>query len=69
MRTGLLALGAVAVVAFAAPGLAQEQSSLWQAYNDIFRSAKYIDLTHPFEPNQAVWPGFRPSFLANGVPE
>ena len=72
MRTGLLALGAVAVVAFAAPGLAQEQSSLWQAYNDIFRSAKYIDLTHPFEPNQAVWPGFgqakfKPSVAGNKI--
>jgi kynurenine formamidase len=42
----------------AGPGAAQEASSLWQAYEDIFKSAKYIDLTHAFEPNQAVWPGF-----------
>jgi kynurenine formamidase len=36
----------------------EEQHPLWQAYDDIFKSAKYIDLTHPFEPTQAVWPGF-----------
>ena len=41
------------------PSFAQEPaSSLWTAYNDIFRTAKYIDLTHAFEPRQAVWPGF-----------
>ena len=72
MRTRLSVLGAVAIVAFAAPGFAQEQSSLWQAYDDIFKSAKYIDLTHPFEPNQAVWPGFaqakfKPSVAGNKI--
>jgi len=58
MRKTILALGAVAVAALAAPAFGQEASSLWQAYEDIFKSAKYIDLTHAFEPNQAVWPGF-----------
>ena len=72
MRTGLLALGAFAFGAFAAPAFAQEQSGLWQAYNDIFRSAKYIDLTHAFEPNQPVWPGFgqakfKPSVAGNKI--
>ena len=43
----------------AGPALAQDaRSSLWRAYDDIFKTAKYIDLTHAFEPNQAVWPGF-----------
>jgi kynurenine formamidase len=46
---------AAPTAAAAAPG---EPSSLWTAYNDIFRDARYIDLTHSFEPNQAVWPGF-----------
>ena len=27
-------------------------------YNNIFKEAKYIDLTHAFEPVQAVWHGF-----------
>lgn len=31
---------------------------LWGVYQDIFKDAKYIDLTHAFEPVQAVWPGF-----------
>lgn len=31
---------------------------LWQMYEDFFKAAKYVDLTHPFEPVQAVWPGF-----------
>ena len=31
---------------------------LWGIYFDIFKDAKYIDLTHPFEPVQPVWPGF-----------
>ncbi len=35
----------------AAPGL-------WEVYNQVLREAKYIDLTHAFEPLQAVWPGF-----------
>ena len=59
----LVAAAALALVV-GAPAHAQEQpansatSSLWQAYEDIFKSAKYIDLTHAFEPQQAVWPGF-----------
>ncbi|VFQ43373.1 cyclase family protein [Desulfoluna butyratoxydans] len=35
----------------AAPGL-------WGVYSDVFESARYIDLTHAFEPEQPVWPGF-----------
>ncbi|MEE9209248.1 MAG: cyclase family protein [Kiloniellales bacterium] len=31
---------------------------LWDVYNRVFKDAKYIDLTHAFEPVQAVWPGF-----------
>lgn len=23
---------------------------LWQMYQDFFKAAKYVDLTHPFEP-------------------
>ena len=59
----VFAAAALALVV-AAPANAQEQaagsakSSLWQAYDDIFKAAKYIDLTHAFEPQQAVWPGF-----------
>ncbi|MDX3924375.1 MAG: cyclase family protein [Shinella sp.] len=34
------------------------ESSLWAFYEDTLKSAKYIDLTHAFEPAQPVWPGF-----------
>ena len=33
-------------------------SNLWAVHADIFVDAKYIDLTHAFEPVQSVWPGF-----------
>ncbi len=35
-----------------------KNSNLWDIYEKTFKSAKYIDLTHAFEPTQAVWPGF-----------
>ena len=31
---------------------------MWQTFDDVFQGAKYIDLTHAFEPVQPVWPGF-----------
>ena len=53
-------LGAYAVVALCVmirPALA-EDLPLWQLYENTFKAAKYIDLTHAFEPVQPVWPGF-----------
>jgi len=35
-----------------------EKNTLWDLYNNTLKSAKYIDLTHAFEPQQAVWGGF-----------
>jgi kynurenine formamidase len=35
-----------------------EDLSLWKVYDDSLKTAKYIDLTHAFEPVQPVWPGF-----------
>jgi kynurenine formamidase len=37
---------------------AAQDSSLWPVYENQLKSAKYIDLTHAFEPVQPVWPGF-----------
>ncbi len=31
---------------------------LWAIHATVFVDAKYIDLTHAFEPIQSVWPGF-----------
>lgn len=36
----------------------EEPKDFWTIYNDYFKSAKYVDLTHAFEPDQPVWPGF-----------
>ena len=36
----------------------REKTDLWALYEADLKSAKYIDLTHAFEPVQAVWPGF-----------
>ncbi|MFK1434796.1 cyclase family protein [Pseudomonas aeruginosa] len=51
-----------------AAGLAHAQdNSLWDAYNQSFKGAKYIDLTHAFEPNMTVWPGFGQATFKAGV--
>ncbi|NYZ14984.1 cyclase family protein [Azospirillum sp. RWY-5-1] len=48
-------LAALAVV----PVAAQSPSpGLWAVYEQSIKGAKHVDLTHPFEPVQAVWPGF-----------
>jgi kynurenine formamidase len=53
-------MAAVAAVGLAAgrPALAQEAHPLWDLYANTFKTAKYVDLTHAFEPVQPVWPGF-----------
>jgi len=47
------------LTACSVPGIAvAQESSLWPVYENTLKSAKYIDLTHAFEPVQPVWPGF-----------
>ena len=54
-----------ALLATTAPVAADEANPLWDLYEQTFKTAKYIDLTHAFEPVQAVWPGFgRATFKA-----
>ncbi len=36
----------------------KQPSGLWGVYFEVLKDAKYIDLTHAFEPMQPVWPGF-----------
>jgi len=43
---------------------ATEAPGLWKVYDDAFRHAKYIDLTHTIAPNIPVWHGFGPSKFA-----
>lgn len=34
------------------------KQDLWSVYENTLKQAKYVDLTHAWEPVQAVWPGF-----------
>jgi len=36
-------------------------AGLWPVYDEIFKSAKYVDLTHTLTPSIPVWRGFGPS--------
>lgn len=55
-------LGLIAA-ALAGPALAQEPG-LWGVYDDVFKGAKYIDLSHVITPTIPVWPGFGDSTFA-----
>ena len=60
----LLWIGAAATaVLVAACTSPQDKSrdSFWALYESTFKTAKYVDLTHAFEPVQPVWPGFGPA--------
>ena len=38
-----------------------DQPGLWQVYQDVFKKARYINLTHTVAPTSPVWKGFGPS--------
>jgi kynurenine formamidase len=52
------ATAAMLVTACASPQEKQDDRSLWELYESEFKTAKYVDLTHAFEPIMPVWPGF-----------
>jgi len=37
------------------------EPALWQVYDQTFKKAKYVDLTHTITPSMPVWAGFGPS--------
>jgi len=39
-------------------GCEQKSGDLWETYNQVLKNAKYVDLTHAFNPTIPVWPGF-----------
>lgn len=41
-----------------------EDPGLWKVYNDTFKAAKYVDLTHTITPEIPVWIGFGNSTFA-----
>jgi len=60
MKNKAILLICFAVSAFTAPAYSEQAKpkGLWDLYENTLKSAKYIDLTHAFEPKQAVWAGF-----------
>lgn len=51
-------LAACVPAASVAPTTPTQLPGLWQTYENVFKDARYVDLTHAFEPVQPVWPGF-----------
>ena len=37
---------------------AKNKVDMWQAYDQFFKNAKYVDLTHAISPSMPVWDGF-----------
>jgi kynurenine formamidase len=63
------AIGA-AIALVAAPGDAAGTATangLWQTYDQAFRNARYIDLTHRITPGIPVWKGFGPGHFSPTV--
>src|SRR5258708_63778 len=44
-----------------APQSVKPSTDLWQVYQQSFKKAKYVDLTHTITPSIPVWKGFGPS--------
>ena len=55
-----LVLGAL----LCAPAGAQD---IWKGYEQLFRGAKYVDLSHTLEPHSTVWKGFGPQQFAPAI--
>jgi kynurenine formamidase len=58
IRSAVLAASLLLVPLSALAQATPATPPLWQLYESTLERAKYIDLTHAFEPNQPVWPGF-----------
>jgi kynurenine formamidase len=58
MPHALKPLVLASVLAVLPAGVLAQEHPLWSIYETTLKSAKHIDLTHAFEPVQAVWPGF-----------
>lgn len=48
----------------AVAGARADEPGLWKVYNDAFKGAKYVDLTHTITPKIPVWAGFGNSTFA-----
>jgi kynurenine formamidase len=43
------------------------EPAFWQVYDQTFKTAKYVDLTHTITPSIPVWAGFGPSTFGPAV--
>jgi len=57
-KHGLVALAAMTTVTAACAAPSAAPASLWDVYQQSFRQARYLDLTHTITPTIPVWPGF-----------
>lgn len=56
--SGLIAAIFVLLLIFPTMPAIGGDANLWDIYNTVLKQAKYVDLTHAFNPTIAVWPGF-----------
>jgi kynurenine formamidase len=40
---------------------------MWQVYDQYFKNAKYVDMTHTISPSMPVWEGFGPPIFAPAI--
>src|SRR3972149_4602323 len=62
-----IAVAAFVYMTTTSSGFAQETHPLWDLYASTFKTAKYVDLPHAFEPVPPVWPGFGPAVFKPAV--
>jgi kynurenine formamidase len=71
LAAAALAAGAYAVGAAQHPERAvaarAAKVDLWRTYEQVFKRARYIDLTHTIAPTSPVWHGFGPSRFSPAV--
>jgi kynurenine formamidase len=60
----------VLVGLFVSPTHSRVEPALWQVYQQSFKQAKYVDLTHTIAPSIPIWEGFSsPTFSATVNPK
>jgi kynurenine formamidase len=58
LTAGIWAAGGLAILPL---GVQAESRGLWAAYDQVFKGARYVDLTHTITPKIPVWAGFAAS--------
>src|SRR4051794_26509498 len=62
-----LPLSGAATLLLACTPRSDAPPSLWQAYDQVLKGARYVDLTHAIAPAIPVWPGFAASSFGPAV--